>query len=165
MLKKGFSLIELLISLALLTLLMLISFQFFVIVSNRICKISERASFCAELCSAFDTIARYVHSASFDASTWKQTKRGYIWLDAHKKRDLGCFFEKKSLYIVTGIYSEARWKKRRKNLIAKGLTRFIFSPQIQAGVVRSVHCIIEGECDEKLYTFERTIILRNRHIL
>jgi len=161
--KKGFSLIEWIISLSILVLLISYALQFFVVSASRLYSGCQNGVVCSELCSAFDTVVRYIYSAPCDSKKWKGLQKGkQVWHDANKKRDVGCLFENGNLFLVVGTYIKGTWKKRRKNLLVRNIKRFELIPHIKKKIVRSVTCIIEGECNGRIYTFKRTTNLRNR---
>jgi len=164
MVKKGFSIIEWLISFFLILLILTSVFQSCVVMNKHLLKTSKSAYKCAELCSAFDMVVRYISSAPFQPNVWKKLSRNeLIWHDKALHADIGCCIENRNIFIIKGTYVNGAWHKKRRNLIARNIDRFDFYPHYaKKNLLCNIRLVLEAECEGKSYTFERIVYIQNR---
>ncbi len=163
MLRKGFSIIEWLFSFVLILLILTYVFQATVVMNKSLLKVSKRSYKCSELCSAFDMVVRHIYSAPFAVAQWKQLNTyELVWYDQASHADIGCKMEKGKVFIIKGLYKNGSWSKKRKNLIARDVHRFEFYPHyVKKDSVGSIRCVLQAECEGKIYKFERIVCIKN----
>jgi len=167
MLKKGFTLIEWLISFSLVLFIVISVFQMAATFTKNFCVISKKCDLCSELCAAFDSMVRNLYNAPCLQCNWKKIgEKEVVWHNDHKNIDEGWLFKNERLFSIKGLYEcGGGWQKRRKNLVACNVKSFEILPEYSKGIVSIIKCKLEGEIESEYYTFKRTIAIRNRVLL
>jgi len=161
--KNGFTIIEWLVSFFLFLLVTTFAFQIVTRVHANLYRYGKRSHYAAQLYAALDVLRRKVYQAPSEKSKWKKISDSeLIWYDERENLDVGWFVEKEQFFMATGLYEQDRWKKRRRNLIAKNIRTIKFDNHANENNIKSIRILLEGECEGKKYNFERIMALRNR---
>jgi len=163
--KEGFTLIEWLVSFALIIFIATLLFQFSALLQIKINKSSTISNHLSEIFSAVDLISRKIYAAPIKKEKWKKiSKEQIVWHDHPTKKEAGWIFENEKIFFFTGTYQDGRWKIKRKNLVASNIKKVVFKVNIVDDFVRSIHFLLESKIKDKVYLFERDIVMRNRFL-
>jgi len=161
--KKGFTIVEWLISFFLVIFITTCLFQFSAFIHSKIGDISKESNMLTETFSALDTMARKIHCAPCHVDNWKFiSETSLAWHSSIEKKDIGWLLEKGKLFFVTGTWKDGKWKKKRRNIVASNITSLQFVSHKNRKFITSIKCILKTKTKDKIYTFEREMVIRNR---
>lgn len=134
-LKPGFSLVECIVYLTLLSLLSVALFRFATDNQLRLHRQAQSADTVMALYAAADQIAADLAWAPADQRRWKkQGNNTYFWSTA--QGDVGWLVKKNKLVRIVGSYDSHadQWRAKKSSIVAGGIAQLIISPG------RSTHC-------------------------
>ena len=174
-LRKGFTIIEALISFGITILLVTLVFQFSAQFYSGLVERSKLNTVFLENYSAFDHIVRNLSQACGKKENWlKVSGSNIVWRESYDtgtskkgadKLDRGYELSEKGLCFIMGSYSVSGdfWKKGRKNLLSSSIKEINFVPNIsqETGNISCIVCKIVFEVKDKSYKLVRVIGLKN----
>jgi len=161
--KNGYTLVEWLISFFLVIFVVTLLFQFSTHVNSKLAAISKKSNLFTEVFAAVDAVTRKLYCAPCQTKFWKDLRKdSLVWHDPIEKKDFGWLFQKNQLFFVTGTFSNALWKRKRKNLVARNIESWKFIPHKKAERITAIDCEVLMRISNKEYRCKRRIGLRNR---
>lgn len=137
--KKGFSLIECMVYLSLLTVLVPMVFVWLSSFSSSALKQNQLHTV-IDLYLARDFIVQDIQKGSADIRQWKLTRTNYlIWNMGND--DIGWELRDNKLYRYSGQYDQKKdqWNVKSKSVIAQGITRFSTEiKQVTTGIIQKI---------------------------
>lgn len=164
---SGFSLLELMIALALTSLVSLLAAHFVASSHVRLNHNARRATRFMALTSAQELLRRDIKQAPAAYDEWKLISgTEYVW-HAHEE-DIGWQIEHDDLYRSKGLYDVKRrvWIERAKSRVAGGIRQLVmrleFSPEKH---VAAVEVLLAADVDGEQHGFNVYERLRNGEII
>ncbi len=159
---QGFSLIECLVYILLLTILTSMTFTWVASVHKRLTCIGTACNQTTQLYAAHDALARDLACASKNKEQWKKiTDSCCIW--STNNRDICWQLEDRKLVRLAGTYNATTqsWQKKVKNIVATGVKKIEFILIVNNGQIQVVTSQLDGTVNNKEYSTMRTVVPKN----
>ena len=151
--KKGFTIIEWLISFFITLLVLTLVFQFSAKIYSQLLRSSRYNTMFTDITVALDAMSIHIFQAPDEMSAWKQIAPvQLLWVDQKSKTACGYLYEKNTLFFIKG---------KRKNILMRNLEDVTFIVQHTKDVVQSVRCAVLFSYNKKIHTIRRLIIIKN----
>lgn len=142
--KKGFSLLELMVSIGMLCLISWVALSFFLRFSGICTSTSSLSNQLATYAVAQDLLFRDTAQANSSRDNWYNFKEEIIFSQGNNW--IGWQLKNKTLWRTNGLYTSGGWHEATKSVVLKGVTHFSFTLHGDADQVRAIEYEIMLAC-------------------
>lgn len=159
--KRGFSLIELMVYIVLFSLSVSLLFRFVTIIHKKYTEQSQHAQWLQSVHNAQHIMLRELEYMPTATSFWKRCTEKELVVRCGDE-DKGFSVINNKLVCIRGQFSGHGWDKKHKNILADTIKSIHFSYFRNDTNVSGLSWEMVGEFEQKQYTIKQDISLRNQ---